>query len=153
MDNKGAGYLRVDIQPLVNMISVDSALTFSDSKHLSAAYRAYSLSCRLTILHGYRLSIFHFPFGTAFHTVSLHQSPPFCESVRSVYHSRWNVNPPPSCISQRIVQAVNQCCFFGSCTDMNLPKPVSPPRYSFMTCPLDLDIILEGKIVCKKPDN
>ena len=32
----------------------------------------YPLSRWLTILHGYALSILHFSFGTAFHTVCLH---------------------------------------------------------------------------------
>lgn len=29
------------------------------SKHLGAAYRAHTLGCRLTILHGYHLSVLH----------------------------------------------------------------------------------------------
>jgi len=47
-------------------------LTLSNSEHLGSAYGAHTLSCRLTILHGYGLGVFHFPFGAAFHAVSLH---------------------------------------------------------------------------------
>jgi len=50
-----------------------SALTLAYPEHLGAAYRAHTLSRRLAILHGYGLSILHLPFGSAFHTVCLHQ--------------------------------------------------------------------------------
>ena len=50
-----------------------SALTLSYSEHLSPTYGAHTLGCRLTILHGYTLGILHVPFGTALHTVCLHQ--------------------------------------------------------------------------------
>jgi len=53
-------------------ISKVSELALSDSEHLSAACGAYTLSCRFAILHSYGLGVLHFPFGTAFHTVSLH---------------------------------------------------------------------------------
>ncbi len=49
-----------------------SVLAFSYSEHLGATRWAYALGCRSTILHGYRLSILHLLFGTAFHTVCLH---------------------------------------------------------------------------------
>ncbi len=53
---------------------VVSALALSYSEHLGATCGAHTLSCRLAIFHGYALSILHFPFGTAFHTVCLHLS-------------------------------------------------------------------------------
>ena len=46
-------------------------LTLPYPKHLGAAYRANTLNCRLPVLHGYVPGISHFPFGTAFHAVSL----------------------------------------------------------------------------------
>ena len=49
-----------------------SVLTLSDSKHLSAAYRAYTLGSGLAILHDYAPGVLHFPFGTALHAVCLH---------------------------------------------------------------------------------
>ena len=61
----------------------------SDSEHLGPTCGAHTLSRRLTILHGYRLSILHLPLGTAFHTVCLHCLPPvFVESIDY---------PPPKC--------------------------------------------------------
>ena len=48
------------------------ALTLANSEHLGAAYGASTLGCRLIVLHGYALGIFHFPFGAAFHAVCLH---------------------------------------------------------------------------------
>jgi hypothetical protein len=47
-------------------------LAFSYPEHLSSAIGANSLGRWLTILHGNCLSIFHFPFSAAFHTVCLH---------------------------------------------------------------------------------
>ena len=41
----------------------------SNSEHFSATYRAYTLSCRLTILHDYALSVLDFPFLSALQTV------------------------------------------------------------------------------------
>jgi hypothetical protein len=52
-------------------------LCLSDSKHLSATCGTNALCRRLTILHSYGLSIFHFPFGTALKAVCLHQSTSF----------------------------------------------------------------------------
>jgi len=49
-----------------------SALALPDSEHLCPASRTHTLSCRFAILHSYRLSIFHFPFGTALHAVCFH---------------------------------------------------------------------------------
>ena len=49
------------------------SLALAYPEHLSATYRTYTLSCRLTILHGYGFSVLHFPFSTAFHTVCLHR--------------------------------------------------------------------------------
>jgi len=61
--------------PLI-IIPTISALTLAYSEHLGAAYRAHTLSCRLSILHGYALGIFHLPFGTAFNAICLHFPPP-----------------------------------------------------------------------------
>ena len=49
-----------------------SALTLADPKHLGPTSGTHPLGRWLSILHGYRLSVLHFPFGTAFHTVRLH---------------------------------------------------------------------------------
>ena len=63
---------------LAILISVISALTLPYPEHLGPACGAYTLSRWFTILHGYGLSILHFLFGTAFHTVCLHfYLPPF----------------------------------------------------------------------------
>ena len=48
-------------------------LRFTNSENLSPANWTCSLSGWPPILHGYCLSILHFPFGTAFHTISLHR--------------------------------------------------------------------------------
>ncbi len=48
------------------------ALALPYPEHLGLAYWAYTLSCRLTILHGYALGVLHFPFSTAFDTIGLH---------------------------------------------------------------------------------
>ena len=47
-------------------------LGFTDSEHLGAAYRACALGRWFAILHGYDLSILHFPLSAAFHTITLH---------------------------------------------------------------------------------
>ena len=54
-----------------------SRSTLSYSEHLGAAGWAYALSCRLAILHGYALGVFHFSFGSAFHTIGFHVFTPF----------------------------------------------------------------------------
>jgi len=41
-------------------------------EHLGSAYGAYTLSCRLPVLHSYGFSILHFSFSTALHAVCLH---------------------------------------------------------------------------------
>ncbi len=56
----------------ISMIPAVFALTLPYPEHLSATSGADALSCRLSILHGYGLSVLHFPFGLAFHTVCLH---------------------------------------------------------------------------------
>ena len=53
---------------------VGAYLALADSEHFSATGRAYALSCRLAVLHGYGLSVFHLSFGAAFYTVCLHQT-------------------------------------------------------------------------------
>ena len=50
--------------------SISLALAYSE--HLCPAYGTDTLGCRLTILHGYWLGVFHFPFGAAFDTIGLH---------------------------------------------------------------------------------
>ncbi len=45
----------------------------TNTEHLRATAGAYTLSCWFTILHGYAFSILHLLFGSAFHTVSLHE--------------------------------------------------------------------------------
>ena len=73
MKNKMAGYsLYKNIQPSVILILAISALALPYPKHLGPTYGAHTLSRRLPVLHNYGLSIFHFPFGTAFHTIRLH---------------------------------------------------------------------------------
>jgi len=47
-------------------------LALADSEHFRATGWAYTLSCRLAILHGYRLSILHFLLSAALHTIRLH---------------------------------------------------------------------------------
>ncbi len=44
----------------------------TNSEHLGATYRTGALSCRLSVLHCYSLSVLHFPLGTALDAVSLH---------------------------------------------------------------------------------
>ena len=51
-------------------------LALSDAEHLGAAYRAHTLSRRLTILHGNGFCVLHVPFGTTFNTIRLHTTPP-----------------------------------------------------------------------------
>jgi hypothetical protein len=47
-------------------------LRLTNPEHLGTAYRAHTLSRRLTILHGYFLGVFHFPLGPTFHAIGLH---------------------------------------------------------------------------------
>ena len=58
-----------DTQPSVVLTPTVSALPYPE--HLSPTCGAYTLSCRLPILHGYRLGVLHFPLGSAFHTICL----------------------------------------------------------------------------------
>jgi len=56
------------------LIPVISAVTLSNSKHLSPTYGAHTLSRWPAVLQSYGLGILHFPFGSALETVCLHQS-------------------------------------------------------------------------------
>ena len=49
-----------------------SASTLSYSEHLRATHGTHALSRWFPILHGYGLSVLHFPFGTTLHTIRLH---------------------------------------------------------------------------------
>jgi hypothetical protein len=77
--NKKAGYLR-KTPSFFFKNSPDTyvtALALSNSKHLGATYRANALCRRFLVLHGYRPGILHLPFGTAFDTIGLHNTPSF----------------------------------------------------------------------------
>jgi hypothetical protein len=50
-------------------------MTLADAEHLGSASRTDIPSCRPAILHDDRFWIFHFPFGLAFNTISLHFDP------------------------------------------------------------------------------
>jgi hypothetical protein len=54
----------------VGYVGID--LGFADSEHLRAAARAYTLSCRLAILHSDAFGILHFLFSAALDAISLH---------------------------------------------------------------------------------
>ena len=60
------------IQPLwiLRLYRVD--LTLTDSEHLRTAGWTYALSCRLSVLHCYGLSILHFLFSATLHTICFH---------------------------------------------------------------------------------
>ena len=60
---------------LTHRIKLKGKLLFcrTNSEHLGPAHGTHALGCRFPILHGYGPGVFHFPFGTAFHTVCLHQ--------------------------------------------------------------------------------
>ena len=74
MNNRRAGCLLHEYPALsITWIPGISASTLPNPVHFSPTYRAHALSCWLPILHGYRLGVFHFPFGSAFHTVCLHR--------------------------------------------------------------------------------
>ncbi len=47
------------------------SLSLADSEHLSAAFRAGALSCRLAIFQGDLLGAFDFFLGMAFNTITL----------------------------------------------------------------------------------
>ena len=47
-------------------------LSLSDTEHLGTAYRARPLGSGPSILHGYRFSILHLPFGATLNTICLH---------------------------------------------------------------------------------
>jgi hypothetical protein len=72
---KGWVSLYTDTQPFGGSatydISFNSSL-FPYSEHLGPAYGTYALGGRPAVLHDYASGILHFPFGAAFHTVSLH---------------------------------------------------------------------------------
>jgi len=48
-------------------------LGFADAEHLGAAFGADTLGCRFAILHLNGLGVLHFPLGSAFHAISVHQ--------------------------------------------------------------------------------
>ena len=50
-----------------------SALTLPYPEHLGAARRAHTLSRWPSILHSYASGVLHLLFGTAFHTIRLHE--------------------------------------------------------------------------------
>jgi hypothetical protein len=50
---------------------------FTNSEHFGAARRTHPLGSRSAVFHRNLLGIFHFFFGFAFHTVSLHLVPPY----------------------------------------------------------------------------
>jgi len=60
------------------------ALTLAYSEHLCATRGAYALGCRPSVLHGHAPSIPHFSFGSTFHTVCLHGSPPLLTKGKSL---------------------------------------------------------------------
>ncbi len=72
-------------QVLLGYVGVD--LTLADSEHLRTAGWTYALGCRLSVFHGYGLSILHFLFSAALHTVCLHLSAPFNFILRLNYYS------------------------------------------------------------------
>ena len=91
---------------LVNKLYIDfkpsfySWLTLSYSEHLSATWRACTLSCRSSILHGNTFRILHFLLWTAFHTVGLHLIYPLLSSLYQQYSiHEYNVNQNTSPIS------------------------------------------------------
>jgi hypothetical protein len=47
-------------------------LAFANTEHLCATIWAYTLCGWFSILHGYCFGVFHFPLGTAFHTIGFH---------------------------------------------------------------------------------
>jgi hypothetical protein len=61
-------------QPGVPGYRVTSAkrLAFSDAEEFRAADRANALGGGSLVLQGYRLRVFDFPLGPAFHAISLH---------------------------------------------------------------------------------
>ena len=64
----------MNTQPLLDdPDSNDSVLTLPYFEHFGATGRAYALSRRLTILHGYALGVLHLPFSATLHTICLHQ--------------------------------------------------------------------------------
>jgi hypothetical protein len=50
--------------------------TFADPEHFGAAGWTHTLGSRSAVFHRNFLGIFHFFFGFAFHTISLHLFPP-----------------------------------------------------------------------------
>ena len=75
MDNrKGWALIRRYPASLAILIALILTFTLSYPEHLGPTDGAYPLSRRLTILHGYSLSVLHFPFGPALHTICLHFS-------------------------------------------------------------------------------
>ena len=74
MDNKSwAPTRRYPASPLI-LIAPILTFTLAYPEHLGPTYRAYTLGCWPTILHDYSLSVLHFPFGPALHTICLHFS-------------------------------------------------------------------------------
>ena len=63
---------RTDIQPSQNNSVMITALALPNSEHLCATRGTNTLSCRLTILHGYGPSVPHFSLGSALNTICLH---------------------------------------------------------------------------------
>ena len=54
------------------------SLALADSEHFRATGRAYALSCRPPVFHGYTLGVPHFPLSTALNAISLHFGASFC---------------------------------------------------------------------------
>ena len=74
-------------QPAPNIISTIEAsdLALPDSEHLGSAYGTSSLIGPFAIFHCYGLGVFHLPFGSTLHAVSLHR---FASSFRFTMKDR-----------------------------------------------------------------
>ena len=65
------------IQQPGNLDSQNMSLAFSYSEHLGLTRWTDALCRRLAVLHGYRLWVPHFSFGSAFNAIRLHDSTSF----------------------------------------------------------------------------
>ena len=75
------------IQPLWILRLCRVELTLADSEHLRTASWTYALGCGLSVLHCYGLSVLHFLFSAALHTICFHLFTPFNFILRLNHYS------------------------------------------------------------------
>jgi hypothetical protein len=72
LNTTGSNTSKIAVNRITKFFVYTPTLALPDPEHLSPAHGTYTLSCRLTVLHGYGPGIPHLPLGAALHAVCLH---------------------------------------------------------------------------------